>query len=455
MAKKGKKNTPSPENMPILHPHAAGSDVGAEEHWGGVPADRDAQPVQPFSAFTCDLHRLADWRTACRITTVVMESTGVYWIPLFQILEVRGFEVALVNARHVKNVPGRPKTDRFDCRWLHKLHTYGLLAPSLRPPEDICQLRSLLRHRDNLLRMTVKHIQHRQQSLDQMHLHLHHVMSDVTGVTGMRILRAIVAGERDPQTFAQYRDYRLQSNEDTIAKALEGDYRADHVFTLTQSLALYDFTQQHIAACDQEIERVLATFDSLVAPEEPPFPPPTTPHRRPPRNEPAFDLRPHLYRITGVDLTQVPGWQAPTSHLVLAEVGLTRHKWPTDKPFASWLGLCPANQIRGGKVLSTGSRRVQNRASRALRMAAQSLRTSPSYLGAFFRRMRSKLGPAKATTATAHKLAKIIYHMLKEKAPYRARSAEDYLHKDHERQLRQLRKQAQYLGFDVVPQTNH
>ena len=455
MAKKGKKNTPSPENMPILHPHAAGIDVGAEEHWVCVPADRDAQPVQKLSAFTCDLHRLADWLTACRMTTVVMESTGVYWIPLFQILEARGFEVALVNARHVKHVPGRPKTDRFDCRWLQKLHTYGLLAPSFRPPADICQLRSLLRHRDHLLRMTVKHMQHMQKSLDQMHLHLHHVMSDVTGVTGMRILRAIVAGERDPQTFAQYRDYRMQSNEETIAKALEGDDRAEHVFTLTQSLALYDFTQQHIAACDQEIARVLATFDSLVDPEEHPLPPPTTAHRRPQRNEPAFDLRTHLYRITGVDLTQVPGLQAPTIHIVLAEVGLNRHQWPTDKHCASWLGLCPDNQISGGKVLSTGSRRVQNRASRALRMAAQSLRTSPSSLGAFHRRMRSKLGPAKATTATAHKLAKILYHMLKEKAPYRARSAEDYLHKDHERQLRQVRKQAQYLGFDVVPQTNH
>ncbi len=384
-----------------------------------------------------------------------MESTGVYWIPLLQILEARGFAVALVNARHVKNVPGRPKTDRFDGRWRQKLHTYGLLAPSFRPPEDICQLRSLLRHRENLIRMTVKHIQHMHKSLDQMNLHLHHVISDITGVTGMRIIRAIVAGERDPRTLAQYRDYRIKSSADTIAKALEGDYRAEHVFTLTQSLALYDFTQQQIAACDQEIERVLSTLDSQVDPDEHPLPPPTTTHRQPQRNEPAFDLRTHLYRITGVDLTQVPGFQAPTIHIILAEVGLNMHKWPTDKHFASWLGLCPDNQISGGKVLSTGSRRVQNRASRALRMAAQSLRTSPSYLGAFYRRMRSTLGPAKATTATAHQLAQILSHMLQEKTPYLERGAEHYMHQDQERKIRQLRKQAKHLGFDLVPQTSN
>jgi transposase len=455
MAHKGKKPKPTPEDMPLVHPHAAGIDVGAEEHWVCVPADRDGQPIQKFSAFTCDVYRLADWLTTCRITTVVMESTGVYWMPLFQMLEARGCEVALVNARHVNNVPGRPKTDRFDCRWLQKLHSDGLLAPSFRPPEHICQLRSLLRHRDNLLQMMVTHMQHRQKALDQMHLHLHHVLSDVTGVTGMRILRAIVAGERAPHTLAQYRDYRIKSSPETIAKALEGDYRSEPLFPLPQSLALYDFPQQHLADCDQEIERVLSTFEALVAPATHPLPPPTTTHRQPQRNEPAFDLRPHLYRITGVDLPQVPGLQAPTIHVILAEVGLNMYKWPTDKQFASWLGRCPANQISGGKVLSTGSRRVQNRASRALRMAAQSLRTSPSYLGAFHRRMRSKLGPAKATTATAHNLAKVISHMLKDKTPYQERGAEHYLHKDQERKLRPLRKQAKALGCDLVLQTSH
>src|SRR5437667_2977384 len=280
MAPRGKKTKPTPEDMPLVHPHAAGIDVGAEEHWVCVPADRDVQPIQKFSAFTCDLYRLADWLTTCRITTVVMASTGVYWIPWLQILEARGFEVALGNARHVKNVPGRPKTERFDCRWLQKFQSYGWLAPSFRPPEHICQLRSRLRHRDHLLRMIVKHIQHMQKALDQMNLHLHHVMSDVTGVTGMRLLRAIVAGERDPHTFAQYRDYRITSSPETIAKALAGDYRSEHLFTLTQSLALYDFTQQHIADCEQEIERVLSTFEALVDPATHPLPPPTTTHRQ-------------------------------------------------------------------------------------------------------------------------------------------------------------------------------
>ena len=336
MAKKGKQHTPTPENMPILHPHAAGIDVGAEEHGVCVPVDRDVHPIQTFSAFTCDLHRLADWLQACGLTTVAMESTGVYWLPLFQRLEASGFKVALVNARPVKNVPGRPKTDRFDGRWLQKLQTYGLLAPSFRPPEAVCRLRSLLRHRDNLIQMTVKHIQHRQKSLDHMNLHLHHVMSDMTGVTGMRIIRAMVAGERAPRILATYRDSRMKSSEDTIAKALEGDYRPAQVFTLTQSLALYDFTQQQSAACEQEIERVLGTFASLVDLDVHPFPPPTTAHRQPQRNEPAFALRSPLYRITGVDLTQVPGLQALTIHTVLAEVGLDMRQWPTDKHFSSW-----------------------------------------------------------------------------------------------------------------------
>jgi transposase len=336
MAKKGKKNTPTLETMPLIHPHAAGIDVGAEEHWVCVPADRDAQPVQTLSAFPCDVHRLAAWLTTCRIPTVVMASTGVSWMPLLHILEARGFAVALVNARHVTNVPGRPNTDRFDGRWLQKLPMYGLLAPSCRPPEDICQLRRLLRHRDTLLQMTGKHMQHLHKALDPMHLHLHHVMRDVTGVTGLRMLRAIIAGERDPRTFAQERDYRITSSPDTLVKALEGEYRPAQVCTLTQSLALDDFPPQHMAACAQEIARVLGTFASLVARAAHPFPPPTTAQRQPPRPEPAFALRAPLDRITGVELTHVPGFQALTIHPILSAVGLDMRQWPPDKHVASW-----------------------------------------------------------------------------------------------------------------------
>jgi transposase len=435
MAHTGKKTKPTPEELPLVHPHAAGIDVGAAEHWVCVPADRDVEPLQQFSAFPCDLSRRADWLTTCRLTTVVMESPGVYWIPLLQILAARGFAVALVNARHVTQVPGRPTTDRLDCRWRHKLHTEGLLAPSLRPPEHVCPLRSLLRPRDNLLQMMVKPMPHRPQALDPMKLHLPHGMREVTGVTGRRMLRAIVAGERAPQTFAQYRDYRSQASPETMAKALAGAYRSAQLCTLTQSLALYDFTPQHSADCDQAIERVLSTVATRVDPATHPLPPPTTTHRPPHRTAPAFDLRPHLYRITGVALTHVPGFQAPTIQVILAEVGLNRHTWPTDTHFASWLGLWPDNPISGGTVLATGSRRGHNRAWRAWRLAAPSLRTSPSDLGAFLRRRRGNLGPAQATTATAHQLAKIIYHRLKEHTPYRERRAAEYLHTDQERRM--------------------
>jgi transposase len=437
MAKKGKKTKPIPANRLSIHPPAAGIEVGAAEPWVGVPADRAAQPVQKLSAFPCDLPRLADWCTACRMTTVGMASTGVSWIPLLPILAARGFAVALVNARHGTKVPGRPKPERFDCRGLQTLQPYGVLAPSVRPPEDRGQRRSLLRHREPWIRMTVKPLQPRHKSRDQMPLPLPHVMRDIPGVTGLRIIRARVAGERDPHPFAQYRASRMPSSADTIAKALAGDDRAAQVFTLPPSLALSAVTPQHIAACDQDIERVLAPLDAPVDPDEPPFPPPTPPQRHPQRHEPACDLRTHLSRLTGVDLTHVPGFPAPTSHILLAAVGLKRHPWPTDQPGASWRGLCPENQIRGGTGRATGRRRVHHRARRALRLAAPSLRTSPSSLGAFSRRMRSTLGPAKATTATAPTLAPMLSHMRKETTSYRERGAASSLHRDHERTRQQ------------------
>lgn len=432
----------------IFQPDSAGIDIGATELFVAVPPDRAEESVRSFGAFTEDLHALAEWLTACRIKTVVMESTGVYWIPVFQILETRGFEVCLVNARHVKNVPGR-KTDVLDCQWLQYLHAVGLLRGSFRPADQVCALRSYLRHRDMLVRSAARHIQHVQKALTQMNLHLHHVVSDLTGVTGLAILDAVLAGERDPQKLAALRDRRIKASEATIAKALVGDYRVEHLFTLRQALALYRQYQSHVLECDREIERHLATFDAKTTA---PTPAPVGRQRKKPeRNQPQFDLRGHLHRILGVDLTALPGLSTITVHTVFSEVGGDLTKFPTSKHFASWLGLCPDQRISGGKVLSAHTRSVKSRAAYALRMAAYSAGHSYSALGDYFRRMRARLGAPKAITATAHKLARIIYHLLKTGTPYDdtvfARNEVRY----QQRHTAHLRQQARALGFTLVP----
>src|SRR6266566_3981836 len=303
-----RKNNKTKIGAPVLHclnPNAAGVDVGATEIYLAVPADRDPQPVRHFSTFTEDLHAAADWLKACNIATVAMESTGVYWIPLFQILEARGFTVFLVNARHVKNVPGR-KSDVSDCQWLQYLHSVGLLSGSFRPEQAVCTVRSILRHRDSLVQMASSHVQHMQKALDQMNLQLHHVISDITGLTGMAIVEAILEGKRDPLALAKLRDPRIKATQSTIAKALVGDYRREHLFTLRQSLAAFRHYQQLIAACDVEIERCLASFQSKIDPTQHPLRKSQDRHK-PRRNELRFDLRSHLYRIFGVDLTRIPG----------------------------------------------------------------------------------------------------------------------------------------------------
>lgn len=432
----------------VFQPDSAGIDIGATELFVAVPPDRAEQSVRSFGAFTADLHALAEWLSACRIKTIVMESTGVYWIPVFQILETRGFAVCLVNARHVKNVPGR-KTDVLDCQWLQYLHSVGLLRGSFRPPDQVCALRSYLRHRDMLVRSAARHVQHVQKALTQMNLHLHHVVSDLTGVTGLAILDAILAGERDPQKLAALRDRRIKASEATIAKALVGDFRAEHLFTLRQALALYRHYQTQVLECDREIERHLATFDAKTTL---PTPAPVGRQRKKPeRNQPQFDLRGHLHRILGVDLTALPGLSTITVHTLFSEVGGDLTKFPTAKHFASWLGLCPDQRISGGKVLSAHTRSVKSRAAYALRMAAYSAGHSYSAIGDYFRRMRARLGAPKAITATAHKLARIIYHLLKTGAAYDdtvfARNEVLY----QQRHAAQLRKQARELGFTLVP----
>ena len=437
------------QTQPVLfQPDSAGIDIGATELFVAVPPDRAEQSVRSFGTFTEDLLALVEWLTQCRIKAIAMESTGVYWIPVFQILETRGFTVCLVNARHVKNVPGR-KTDVLDCQWLQYLHSVGLLRGSFRPPDQVCVLRTYLRHRDTLIRSAATHVQRLQKALTQMNLHLHHVISDVTGLTGLAILDAILQGERDPQKLAALRDRRIQASEATIAKALTGDYRAEHLFTLKQELALYRYYQMQMLECDREIEKHLATFESKTSA---PAPAPVGRQRKKPdRNQPQFDLRSQLHRILGVDLTALPGFSTINVHTLFSEVGGDVSKFPTVKHFSSWLGLCPDLRITGGKVLSAHTRTVKSRAAYALRMAAYSAGRSYSAIGDYFRRMRARLGTPKAITATAHKLARIIYHLLKTGSNYDdtvfARNETLY----QQRRESHLRKQARELGFTLTP----
>ena len=438
-----------PVTMPILHPNTAGIDIGATEIYVCVPLDRDPEPIRRFGSFTEDLHAIAAWLAHCGVTAVAMESTSVYWIPLYQVLESRGFVVCLVNARAVKNVPGR-KTDVQDCQWLQYLHSVGLLRGSFRPPDAVCAVRTLLRHREALVQHAAASTQHMQKALNQMNLQLHHVLSDLTGVTGLAILDAILAGERNPQVLAGHRDYRVKASAATIAKALVGDYRPEHLFTLRQSLAAYRHAQGLIEECDREIQARLGTFASTVDPARSPLPP--VPARRKPHHKaPRFDLRTELYRILGTDLTQVPGCQIARVSTVFAELGPDLSAFPTGAHFASWLGLCPDNRISGGKVLSVRTRPVKHRVATALRLAAQSLARSHSVLGAFFRRMRAKLGAPKAITATAHKLARIIYHLLTTHEPYNETRLAQADQQYQRRMESRIRSQARALGFQLVP----
>ena len=438
--------------LPILQPYAAGIDIGATEVWVAVPADCDPKPVRAFATFTEDLEALAAWLKSCGIRTVAMESTGVYWIPLFQLLETQGFEVYLVNARHVKNVPGR-KSDVSDCQWLQYLHAVGLLRGSFRPPDAVCAVRSLLRHRETLVQYAASHVQHMQKALSQMNVQLHHVISDLTGKTGLAIVEAILRGERDPQQLAQLRDPRVKASEETIAKALAGDWREEHLFALRQSLAAYRAYAELIRECDAEIERLLRAFESTLTPESPPLPP-TRPGQDRVQGQgirlPHTDLRSEMYRLLGVDLTQVPGLQATTVHCLFAELGPDLSAFPSAKHFASWLGLCPDNRISGGKILSVKTRRIRSRVATALRLAAQSLHHNQSAPGEFYRRMRAKLGAPKAITATAHKLARIIYRLLTTREAYDESHFAQSEIRCQKRRLRRLQRDAAQLGYTLT-----
>jgi len=433
-----------------IQPDSAGIDVGATEIYVAVPEDRTVEPVRSFGTFTQDLHDTAKWLKSCDIKSVAMESTGVYWIPIFQVLETYGFEVVLVNARHVKNVPGR-KTDVQDCQWLQYLHSVGLLSGSYRPAQDVCAIRSLLRHRDSMIKISSTHVQHMHKALTQMNLQIHNVIRDITGLTGLAIVDAILAGERNPKKLAALKHGRIKASDSTIVKSLQGNYLPEHLFTLKQALQLYRYYRQMLRDCDIEIEQYLREFESRIDPDLKPPPQSRNRQKKPKGNEPDFDLRSHLYRILGTDLTQIDGISVLTAHVLFSEVGPDVAKFPTPNHFCSWLGLCPNNKISGGKILSSRTRPGSNRAAQALRLASQALWKSQSYLGHYYRRMRARHGTPKAITATAHKLARIVYHLLKTGKTYDETvfADQEILHK--KRLESNLRKQANFLGFQLVP----
>jgi transposase len=428
----------------LAYPNAAGIDIGSASHYVSVPPDRaDDEPVREFKSFTEDLHALADWLKACDVDTVAMESTGVYWIPLFELLESRGFEVYLVNARHVKNVSGR-KSDVLDCQWLQQLMSYGLLSGAFRPKEEICALRALSRQRDMLVKYQSQHVQHMQKALAQMNVQLTNVISDITGLTGQNIVRAIIAGERDAHKLAKLRHERIHASEAEVAKALKGNWREEHLFALKQAMQLYDAYAAAIADCDRQIEGQLEKLYRHKAP--------ALPERK--RGRPrktGFDLRTALCRICGVDLTRINGIETSTALKVIAEVGPDLSRFKSAKHFASWLGLCPGTKISGGKVLAAATKRTASRLAQALRMAAFALSRSKSALGAYYRRLAARLDKAKAITATAHKLARLIYTLLTKGSEYVDRGQDYYEQRYRQRVVHHLSRRAASLGFVLTP----
>ncbi len=447
-----RRRTEQLADLACVHPNAAGLDIGSREIWVSVPGDRDAEAVRRFGTFTPDLHRLADWLVKCGVDTVAMESTGVYWIPVFEMLEARGMRVYLVNARHIKNVPGR-KSDYLDCQWIQKLHSLGLLNASFRPDAEMVVLRGYLRHRAMLVEHRAPHILHMQKALQQTaeRLQLHHVLSDITGETGLLILRAIVAGERNPVRLAQFRNPACKSSKEQVAQALTGTWRAEHLFALEQALELYDFYTQQVARCDAEIERQYAAMKPRWA--EPEKLPEVARVKRNShsKNQPKSNVRAEIIRLTGVDLAGIKGISASLAQTILSEIGTDMRQWPSEKHFASWLGLAPHNDISGGKVLRSRTLKTDNRAGQAFRQAAAAVTRSQTAFGAFYRRKKAQLGPMQALVATAHKIARTVYYLLKNRVQFEEVGAEAYDRKQREREMTYLKKKAAKLGFDLLP----
>ncbi len=437
-------------DLEVVHPDAAGVDIGNESHYVAVPPTRDTQPVRRFGCTTAELKAMAEWLKQCGIRTVAMQSTGVYWIAVYDILEAADLEVYLVNARETKNLPGR-KSDVQESQWLMKLHTYGLLRNSFRPPQEIRTMRTYWRQRNDLVRAAGRHIQRIQKALMQMNIQLTNVLSDVSGMTGQAIIQAILAGERDPRKLAAFRDFRVKASQEQIARSLEGRWQEDLLFVLKQEQDGYEFCQQQMAECDRRLAQYLHQREDrsqgATLPEE----------KRKERlrkkkkgNAPRFDLRAELFRMTGTDLSQIDGIDVMTAMTILSEAGWDMSKWETEGHFVSWLRLCPDNRISGDKIIGKGRLPTNNRITLALKMAASTLRLSNTYLGAQFRRLRTKLGAPIAIKAMAAKLARLVYRMLRYGMQFVDRGAEFYEAQHRKQQISFLKWKAAKLGFKII-----
>lgn len=458
--KKGKKfRTSDKLDLTITHRHAAGIDVHSAMHFVAVedvppgfinPDGKLPAGVRKFGANTGDLEALAAWLKDCGVQTVAMESTGVYWIPLYDLLASQGFDVILVDPRQTKHAPGRPKSDVLDCQWIRRLHSYGLLTASFRPADEIVQWRGYQRQREMLIRYAAQHVQHMQKALEEMNVKLTEVVSDVAGQTGMKIIKDIVRGVRDPLKLAKHRHERCKATEAEIASALYGTWREEHLFALAQALKLYEFYQRQLRECDQKIETCLRAF----ADKSQGAPLPARPKKQAPRrHEPKFGARALLFRMAGVDLTVIEGISETTALVILSEIGTDLSRFPSEKNFVSWLGLCPQHRGSAGKIFNRRVRRGANRAARALRMAAQGCHHAKNALGAFYRRIQARSGGAKAVVATARKIAERVYRLLKYGQEYVAQAEQLYEEAYRLRTLKAMARKAASLGYKLEPMT--
>ncbi len=450
MAKKASSRTKRGKGNRIfeqIHLNAAGIDAGASEHWVAIPEDRTGERVRKFGTTTDQLHALADWLEWCEIDTVAIEATGVYCVPLMEVLEERAIEVVLVKPSSLKSVNERQKTDMVDCQWIQTLHTFGLLKASFRPERQIAELRAYTRHRRSLIEQSTTHIQHMQKALTQMNLRLDQVVSDITGVTGMQIIRAIVGGQTDPYVLAGLRKAGCAKSEEQIAQALMGHFRPEHLLALEHAVRLWDQCRELIAECDQRIEAHARTFEKKATRDSIPAPR-RREHVR--KNIFPFQARELFYELLGVDLTQIDAISSSTICTFLSEVGTDVDAWKTSKHFCSWLRICPGNNTTGGQRKSGRNRRSTNRLATALRVAAQTLDRSDSALGAFYRRKKAQLGADKAVNAAAHKLATHLYHCVRDRRLYVDPGADAYDRRYRERTLKHLQQRATRLGYTLT-----